>query len=1002
MSSPGADGRPADGPNARQTLRVEHGFGYAAVAADLHVFPDRGPVYQLAEYRPPSTAEDAAWLTAQPSRLLNARFEIVDFTGRAREQAELAAWRDSGDLRISATWLHGPGGQGKSRLAARFAAESAAAGWKVVTAAHGPGAVLSDRGSQDLRSTGARGLLLVVDYADRWPLSHLAWLFSNKMLDQPVPTRVLLLARSVVPWPAVRAALEDLRAESREHELRPLDEQADPGAREAMFTVARDCFATRYGLADPAVIGPPGDLQRPEFGLVLALHMAALVAVDAHVHGHRPPRDMRGLSAYLLNRERRHWTRLYENRLEGLDYQTPPSTMDQVVFTAVLTGPTTHPGGTAVLTRLGLEQPTRLLADHASCYPATTAGMVLEALYPDRLAEDFLALSLPGHGLSDHPAAPWAAATAAALIGREQDGSVPAHLTRALTFLAAAAAPDRWPHAAEHLERILRADPALAVAGGNAVLTAVAQLDLAPAVLEGINRHLPALGQVDLDAGIASFTARLTAHRLAVTGDPIEHAQLYQNLGFRMSRAGQWEEAVTVTEQAVELFRRLTTTDPGAHEADLAMALVDLSAHTFRSGRSPASRHAAEEAVGIFRRLATVDPAAYEPGLAVSLSHLSQGFSDARRAEDALAATHRAVGIFQRLAVADPAAYEPGVAMALANVGAFSWRLRRWHDALAATERAVELLRRLVVTAPTARVSGLARPLAADESDLATALANLSVFLWGNRRRTEAVSALQEATEISRRLAAATPAAHEPDHARMSLSLGTYLSRLQSWPWALAATEEAAEIYRRLAAADATEYEHSLAKALQASAWARVGGGADLRPALHAADEAVRIYQRLAAEQPTDFRDRLAAAQEAQEAVRAGIEGKPVKVSTRWTMEEHWMTLLNQDEVWQDGQDQRHRLDDMPPRYCDNVLKFILRQADALFEMLLDGLLVAPESLGWEDGDDSAAWLSRQPLVTALRRRTEGKPARSELCYCGYRIQPGWSHEYCYPGIIVD
>ncbi|CAN3978957.1 tetratricopeptide repeat protein [Kitasatospora purpeofusca] len=1002
MSGPSAGGRPADGPDVLQTLRVEHGFGYAVMGADLHVFPDRGPVYQLAEYRPPSAVENAAWLTAQPSRLLNARFEIVDFTGRAREQAELAAWRDGGDPRISATWLHGPGGQGKSRLAARFATESAAAGWKVITATHGPGAVLPDHGSQDLRSTGARGLLLVVDYADRWPLSHLAWLFSNKMLDQPVPTRILLLARSVAPWPTVRAALDDLRAESREFGLRPLDEQDDPGVREAMFTVARDCFATRYGLADPAVVKPPGDLRRPEFGLVLAVHMAALVAVDAHVHGHRPPSDMRGLSAYLLNRERRHWTRLYENRLEGLDYRTPPSTMDQVVFTAALTGPATHPDGTAVLTRLGLEHSARLLADHAACYPATTAGLVLEPLYPDRLAEDFLALSLPGHGLTDHPAAPWAAQTAAVLTGREPGGPAPTHLARALAFLAAAAAPDRWPHAAEHLEHILSADPALAVAGGNAVLTALAQINLSPTVLEGIDRHLPALGQVDLDAGIASFTVRLTAHRLGATSDPPEQARLYQNLGFRMSRAGRWDEAVTATEKAAELFRRLAAIDSGAHEPNLAMALVDLSAHTFRSGRPSESRRAAEEAVEIFRRLATVDLAAHEPGLAVSLSQLGHGLSDERRAEDALAATHRAVGIFQRLAAADPAAYEPGLAMGLANLGAFSWRLRRWDDGLAATERAVELLRRLTVAAPSTRASGLARPLAVDEADLAMSLGNLGVLLWGSRRRDEAVAALQEATEISQRLAAVTPAAHEPDHARMSLGLGTYLSRMERWPQALAATEEAAEAYRRLAAAGSTEHEHSLAQALQASVWARIGGEADLRPALQAADEAVRLYQRLAAKQPTDFHDKLDAALRAHEAVLAGIEGKPVKVSTRWTMEEHWITLLNQDTVWQDGQDRRHRLDDMSPRYCDNVLKFILRQADPLFELLLDGLSVAPRSLGWEDGDDSVAWLNRQPLVTALRRRSEGKPARSDVCYCGYQIQPGWSHEYCYPGIIVD
>ncbi|UFQ14075.1 MULTISPECIES: ATP-binding protein [Streptomyces] len=104
-----------------QTIRVESGFGYGVVGADLHVFPDRGPLYLLGE-RPAVPVPDGTWLLDQPSRMLNARYRLVDFTGRERERAELAAWRDSPGPRLSATWPHGPGGQGKSRLADEFAA----------------------------------------------------------------------------------------------------------------------------------------------------------------------------------------------------------------------------------------------------------------------------------------------------------------------------------------------------------------------------------------------------------------------------------------------------------------------------------------------------------------------------------------------------------------------------------------------------------------------------------------------------------------------------------------------------------------------------------------------------------------------------------------------------------------------------------------------------------------------------------------------------------------
>ncbi|MFD9403098.1 hypothetical protein ACFWA4_30290 [Streptomyces sp. NPDC060011] len=141
-------------------VHVESGFGYGVIGADLHVFPDRGPVYLLTEYRPHPTTRDNSWLIAQPSRLLSARFQIVDFTGRDQEQAELASWRDQPGPRLSARWLHAPGGQGKTRLAAQFAECSAAAGWKVVAATHGSGAILPVAESQDLRLGNATGLLL--------------------------------------------------------------------------------------------------------------------------------------------------------------------------------------------------------------------------------------------------------------------------------------------------------------------------------------------------------------------------------------------------------------------------------------------------------------------------------------------------------------------------------------------------------------------------------------------------------------------------------------------------------------------------------------------------------------------------------------------------------------------------------------------------------------------------------------------------------------------------
>ncbi|MGW6054950.1 tetratricopeptide repeat protein [Streptomyces sp. NPDC055189] len=1030
----GGDGlraAPAPAAAVHQAIRVESGFGYGVVGADLHVFPDRGPVYLLGEHRSTAPAADDTWLLDQPSRMLNARYRLVDFTGRERERADLAAWRDGPGPRLSATWLHGPGGHGKSRLADEFAAASAAAGWKVVTATHGPGAVL-DAGQEsgvDLRPGGARGLLLVVDYADRWPVSHLTWLFSNRLFAGSLPTRLLLLARSATAWPAVRSALEDSMAGTRDQELSPLGAPGgDPRARSAMFAAARDCFAARYGVPDPAVIAQPKDLERPEFGLVLAVHMAALVAVDAHVHGEQAPDDLAGLSAYLLNRERRHWTRLWENRLEGLDFDTAPSDMNRVVFAAALTGAVAPGDGGALLAGIGLERPLRLLTDHGTCYPAAEPGAVLEPLYPDRLAEDFLALSLDGHRVSGYPAAPWAAPTARALSARGPDGAVPPSVTRGLTFLAAAAAPGRWPHISGHLEQILRQDPSVAVAAGSAALTALAETTLPASVLASVEACFPEFGQLDLDAGIATFTARLVAELLPGTADPAERGRLHQGLGFRLGRAGRAQEALAADEEAVLCFRKAAaagnrpagspppssrsspsspdaafahTTPYMSPAAALATALLHLTQHAFDARAPDRALHAAEEAAALFQDLATAEPAAHEPGLALALAQVGRGLAAAGYPDRAMAPTEQAVGLFWRLTATQPGRYETGLALALNNLGIFSWQLRRLPDAVAAQARAIEFARRGLAAGPPAG-SLLARAFVLDESELAQCLGNLSLLLWASRRREEAVTALEEAVATARRLAAVAPVAQEPVLADVASRLVTYLGRLQRWRDALPLADEAAGITARLAAADPVRYESSHAKALRQSARARIGAEGSLAAARRDADMSVAIYRRLAAEDRAEYGMALEEAEETQELVRSAISSGSVAPAARWTMEEHWVNLLNQDEVWQDLQDRRHRLDEMDTSYCGNVLRFIRRQADQLVELLADGLDVTPEALGLTDHDDATSWLDRQPLIVALTRRARGESARPEFCYCGYPVAPDWHHDHCYPGIIVD
>ncbi|MFJ4585452.1 tetratricopeptide repeat protein [Streptomyces echinatus] len=893
-------------PGSRQVVRAEGGFAYGVIGADIHVFGDGTPVYLLENWRLPAET-DPQWLRQLPSRMLNARHAVVDFTGREAELAALHRWRAEGP-RLGVRWLHGAGGQGKTRLAAHFAAQTATEGWKVVTATHGPGTILPPPGSQDLRLDGARGLLLIVDYADRWPLTHLTWLLSNALLHQTaVRTRILLLARTAEPWPAVRAALANHQADTSTQLLEPLPAQ-EAGPRARMFAVARGSFAARYGLTTPDGIGPPGSLEHPDFGLTLAVHIAALVAVDAHVTGRRPPRDMAGLTIYLLDREHLHWASLYGDAAHDLHpaertYATPPHVMNQTVFTAALAGALESSVGTSVLETLQLRpSPGRILADHAVCYPPADPARetVLEPLYPDRLAEDFLALTLPGHE-ADYPAQPWAAPTTAALLTHDNGHTPPTWVPRTVTFLISAA--QRWPHLGPcHLYPLLHTDPQLALTAGSTALTALAGLDdIDPALLEAIAAHFPDHRHADLDPGIAAVTARLAPYRLAHTDDLAERARIQQGLGVRLSWGGRPAEAVTATEGAITAWRQLARASPPDHGPALATSLINLSSELALAGRRSEALTTAEEAETVWRRLSEThsaafwDNAAFAPGLANARSNLSSRLSEVgRRAEalvaqeqavalyrplaegnpatyetdklaaalsnlgarlwevgrreDALRATEEAVDVYRRLAASNSAAHEPDLAQALSNLGVDLWEMGRWEDALRATEEAVDVYRRLAEGNPTAH-----------EPSLAAALTNLAVYVWEVGRREDAVSISEDAVVLSRRLAERNPAAHEPNLAAALTNLGMHLIEVGQDQKALSAAESAVAVYRRLVVASPAAHEPNLGAALtNLGIWLLATGRQE--EALSPTADAVAIYERLAKASRAAFEPNLARA----------------------------------------------------------------------------------------------------------------------------------------------
>ncbi|WP_432017964.1 hypothetical protein [Streptomyces sp. 1222.5] len=746
-----------------QKVRVEGGFGYGVQHADFHVFANGMPLYLLANWREPPDA-DPRWLRELPSRMLNARREAVPFTGRAHELDELRAWRDDGRER-AVRWLHGPGGQGKSRLAARFARETAEAGWRVAHAFHGPDAEVPEPGSEDMSLTGRPGLLLLVDYADRWRLQHLTWLFKNRLLRSG-RTRVLLLARGADAWPAVQGMLDPYEARTDAVALEPLpvapahgdplpgDPPATPpihDPRAEMFAAARAAFAAFYERPEAASAPPPGPLDAEEFGLTLSLHVAALVAVDATVRGVRPPSDAAGLTLYLLNREQLHWERLHAEGAAAADsgYRTSRAEMNRAAFTAALSGHRPPTEGERLLRTAGLAAPATALRDHTSCYPPSIPGTTLEPLYPDRLAEDFLALTLPGHQ-TGYPAQEWAPATATRLLTQHT-----APLDRGLVFLSTAA--ERWPHVRHGvLYPLLRAEPRRAVRAGNAVLELLARMDdIDTALLDAVADEFPLTQHPDLDPGMASLTVVLTARSLREATGPADEIRLWQRLATRLLAAGRFAEAEEVSQTVLRTSEEYAST-LRENRPDLA-ALLERHGERLGSGRrgGPASYRIDADAPGAREIFAAI-----------------QGSEDHARAR-----TARAEALLETAEAA---------------------RLRgRYREGTELAAQAVALLRG--IDAPVSR------------SALPLALEGLALLLGDNGRHAEALAAVEEAVELVRAARDDGTDAHRFLLASLLSGRALCLGRLQRYAEAVETHEEALTLCEAVIDRDRYPVDNTLA-----------------------------------------------------------------------------------------------------------------------------------------------------------------------------------------------
>ncbi|MBW2644877.1 MAG: tetratricopeptide repeat protein [Deltaproteobacteria bacterium] len=725
---------------------------------------------------------------------------ISDFAGREKEINELEIWA-TGRQAVSVKFVTGEGGTGKSRLAAEFAERLNKRKWSA--------------GFVDLRKAQSfpvekQGTLLIVDYPEENRDGVTEFLRDLAGLGKRDRLRVLFLTRQQIDsW---EEAIHNSNAADLV-DMRPIDlGRLGASAAHKLYCSALERAAEEFETSPPPLseealacwLEQAPENNRPLFVVATALHSA--IHPEDEVVGY----SRAEVIGPLLKRELDRLQRIAVGRRAN----------DPYVYSRLL-------ALSAIADMVPIERVTEFAQDTN-----------LELGFPEGVN---LEAELSAAGL---------------LAERAVRAPKPDILAAAFTVEVLAQKPSTAPE-------LIWAALSLDIEGG---LQRMARLSHDAEIVLGIHEHrmskwfakavygLPRrcaaleefFSDVHLPLGWIDPAVAVWQTLLDEAGDDERKAYLLNNLSNHLRDAGDNTGALKAIREAVEVYRRLSKTNPVRYEPNLAIARNNLSNHLRDVGDNTGALKAIREAVEVYRRLSKTNPARYEPGLSMGLNNLSTHLSDTGDNAGALDAVREAVKVCRRLSEANPALHEPNLAIGLNNL---SNRLRDVGDyagALKAIREAVEVYRHLSEANP-----------ALHEPNLAIVLDNLSTHLSDTGDNAGALDAVREAVEVYRRLSEANPVRYEPNLAMGLNNLSNRLKDVGDNTGALEVIGEAVDVRRRLSEENPARHEADLVMSLN-NLSNRLGDAGDNAGALEAIGEAVDIIRRLSEENPARHEPALA------------------------------------------------------------------------------------------------------------------------------------------------
>ncbi|MFF0496463.1 tetratricopeptide repeat protein [Nocardia aobensis] len=806
-------------------------------------------------------------VASTPATLLTARRAIVSFRGRGELLSRLHTWTEQPDLGV---WLlHGPGGQGKTRVAHCLGETLSDQEWAVLW-------LDPSANAEQMRilSQVSGKLLVIVDYAETRP-GQVASLF-NELGRRPSnqPVKILLLARTEGAWWHQLGMGGDTVAEIRDaalkHSLPPLDRT--PEDRRETYTAAVSDFARVLPLlrwqddvrdwpaiAAEVVAAPPEFRQETT---ALGMHMHALIdlldAASVTSCDRERPNTVgssqgRPLEDRILDHERSYW--MSSARARDLVPHLGIETLTDIVTATAVLAPVDIQSLEDALQHIpDLADQPRIMTGRIrdwlmSLYPGQSLGR-FGGLAPDRIAEQLVRNSITD---LTRPCLIEALAATAELPQAEHLLTVCARAVAHSSLTAEAGHQlTRW--CLQHPDRLLPAAiwVATQVEEPGPLLAALEQIVEAPSAdvstLMRLSDTIPEDTQVLAAVAVAlceAVVARLQPSQDQSDRHNAQFAKYLGDLTVRLRALGRHEEALGTLREVTETFRALAEREPLLHLPHLATSYFNLAGNLSELGHLEESLDAANRCVGIFRRLAEQHDEQFLPKLAAGLANLAERLGSLNRPEEALTAAEEAVQINQQLAQKHPEWFMFDLARSLSTLASCLSALGLRDDSLSAARDVVTIRRQLAKYHPDAHTPALA-----------TSLNNLAKYLGDKGLHDEELEAVREATQIRRWLAERRPAAFLGDLGTSLGNLAACLGEVGQYEKGLEAADEATRIFRSLAGQRPHAYLPHLASSLMNQA-VRLSDMQKDEEALAVSREGVRIYRQLAEERPEVYKPQL-------------------------------------------------------------------------------------------------------------------------------------------------